>query len=88
MHLPGPIDDVLAEARGYHLSLVLAHQHLGQLPRELGDAIHANARNKAYFTVSPDDARILSRHVGPYLLRPEELVAICVAAQRFRGSSR
>ncbi len=67
MHLPGPIDDVLAEARGYHLSLVLAHQHLGQLPRELGDAIHANARNKAYFTVSPDDARILSRHVGPYL---------------------
>ncbi len=67
MHLPGPIDDVLAEARGYHLSLVLAHQHLGQLPRELADAIHANARNKALFTVSPDDARILARHVGPYL---------------------
>ena len=67
MHLPGPIDDVLAEARGYHLSLVLAHQHLGQLPRELADAIHANARNKALFTTSPDDARILARHVGPYL---------------------
>lgn len=67
MHLPGPTGDVLAEARGYHLSLVLAHQHLGQLPRELADAIAANARNKAYFTVSPDDARILARHVGPYL---------------------
>lgn len=67
MHLPGPIDDVLAEARGYRLSLVLAHQHLGQLPRELADAVHANARNKAFFTVSPDDARILARHVGPYL---------------------
>ncbi len=67
MHLPGPIDDVLAEARGYHLSLVLAHQHLGQLPRELADAIHANARNKALFTVSPNDARIMARHVGPYL---------------------
>ncbi|MHB8448949.1 MAG: type IV secretory system conjugative DNA transfer family protein [Mycobacteriales bacterium] len=67
MHLPGPLDDVLAEARGYHLSLTLAHQHLGQLPRELADAIHANARNKALFTVSPDDARILARHLGPYL---------------------
>lgn len=67
LHLPGSLDDVLAEARGYHLSLTLAHQHLGQLPRDVADAVHANARNKAYFTVSPDDARQLARHVGPYL---------------------
>jgi len=67
LHLPGSLDDVLAEARGYHLSLTLAHQHLGQLPRDIADAVHANARNKAFFTVSPDDARILARHVGPYL---------------------
>lgn len=46
LHLPGSLDDVLAEARGYHLSLTLAHQHLGQLPREIADAVHANARNK------------------------------------------
>ena len=67
LHLPGSLDDVLAEARGYHLSLVLAHQHLGQLPRDIADAILANARNKALFSVSPDDARVLARHVGPYL---------------------
>jgi hypothetical protein len=30
-------------------------------------SIAANARNKIIFSVSPDDARILSRHVGPYL---------------------
>lgn len=65
--LPGALDDVLAEARGYHLSLVLAHQHLGQLPPDLADAVSANARNKIYFTVSPEDARRLARHVGPVL---------------------
>lgn len=67
LHLPGALDDVLAEARGYHLSLTLAHQRLGQLPRELAEAIHANARNKVFFTVSPNDARQLARHLGPYL---------------------
>ncbi|MFC5834356.1 type IV secretory system conjugative DNA transfer family protein, partial [Nonomuraea insulae] len=35
LNLPGHINDVLAEARGYRLSLVLAHQHLDQLPAEL-----------------------------------------------------
>jgi len=67
LHLPGALDDILAEARGYRLSLTLAHQHLGQLPRELADGLHANARNKIVFTVSPDDARALARHLGPRL---------------------
>jgi energy-coupling factor transporter ATP-binding protein EcfA2 len=67
LHLPGSVDDVLAEARGYHLALTLAHQHLGQLGKELADGVAANARNKVFFTTSPDDARTLARHVGPYL---------------------
>src|SRR5438034_10579825 len=58
---------MLAEARGYRLSFVLAHQHLTQLPRDLRDAISANARNKVLFTVSPEDAHALARHVGPVL---------------------
>jgi hypothetical protein len=57
----------LAEARGYHLSVVLAHQHLGQLPKDLFEAASANARNKVYFSVSPEDARVLARHTEPYL---------------------
>jgi hypothetical protein len=32
LNLAGSVNDMLAEARGYHLSLVLAHQHLAQLP--------------------------------------------------------
>ena len=65
--LPGALEDTLAEARGYHLALTLAHQHLGQLPRELADAISANARNKVYFACSPEDARRLAPHIGPVL---------------------
>jgi hypothetical protein len=66
MALPGALDDVLAEARGYRLSLALAHQYLGQLPRDLAEAASANARNKVYFNVSPEDARVLARHAEPY----------------------
>lgn len=65
--LPHGIDDMLAEARAYRISLVLAHQDLAQLPPALREGIAANARNKIIFTVSPDDARRLARHVGPLL---------------------
>ncbi len=70
--LPTAIDDVLAEARGYHLSVVLAHQHLGQLGKDLFEAASANARNKVYFSVSPEDARVLARHTEPYV-KPYDL---------------
>jgi hypothetical protein len=65
--LPGSIGDMLAEARGYRLSVVAAHQHLGQLPRELREALSANARNKVFFNCSPEDAHVLERHVAPEL---------------------
>jgi hypothetical protein len=58
---------MLAEARGYRLSLVLAHQDLAQLPRDLIAALSANARNKIIFTVSPEDAHVLARHTHPEL---------------------
>ncbi|WP_246181432.1 helicase HerA domain-containing protein, partial [Nocardia ninae] len=60
LNLSTPIEDMLAEARGLRLSLLLAHQNLGQLSRELRDGISANARNKIVFAVSPDDARDLA----------------------------
>ena len=65
--LPRSFDEILAEARGYRLSLVLAHQHLGQLPRDLRDAVSANARNKVFFSMSPEDAFVLARQTGPQL---------------------
>jgi hypothetical protein len=65
--LPYRFEELLPEARGYRLALHLAHQHLGQLPSELHDALSANARTKVYFTCSPEDARLLERHVHPHL---------------------
>lgn len=67
LNLPGSVSDILAEARGYRLSLVLAHQHLSQLPKDLRDAVSADARNKIYFAASPEDANDLARHAGPVL---------------------
>jgi energy-coupling factor transporter ATP-binding protein EcfA2 len=63
--LPGSVDDMLAEARGFRLGLVLAHQDLAQLPRETQAAVSANARSKIYFNVEPDDARQLAKHTLP-----------------------
>ncbi|MEU5943774.1 DUF87 domain-containing protein [Micromonospora sp. NPDC047548] len=65
--LPGSIGDMLAEARGFRLGLVLAHQDLAQLPKDLAAAVSANARTKLFFTVDPADARELSRHTKPEL---------------------
>jgi hypothetical protein len=65
--LPHSFEDLLAEARGYRLSLCLAHQHLAQLPRAMSDALSANARTKLIFNCSPEDARSLERHVSPEL---------------------
>ena len=65
--LPIGLEEMLAEARAYRLSLVLAHQNLAQMPPDLREGISANARNKLIFSVSPEDARQLERHTLPAL---------------------
>jgi hypothetical protein len=67
LNLPLRVEDMLAEARGYRLSLTLAHQDLGQLPAVMREAISANARNKIYFNASPEDATKLAKHTHPHL---------------------
>jgi len=67
LNLPYPIEDMLAEARGMRLSMTLAHQNLGQLPRDLREGLSANARSKVFFAAGPDDARDLARHTAPPL---------------------
>ena len=67
LHMPHALEDMLAEARGYRLSITLAHQYLRQLPKELEEGISANARTKILFNASPEDARHLARHTEPRL---------------------
>lgn len=65
--LPYGLGDMLAEARAYRAGLVIAHQDLAQLPRDLREATSTNARSKVFFDLSPEDARALVRHVQPEL---------------------
>ncbi|MGW9205660.1 type IV secretion system DNA-binding domain-containing protein [Embleya sp. NPDC055664] len=67
LNLPYSLSDMLAEARGYRLAMTLAHQYLGQLPKELAEGISTNARSKIFFSASPEDAHHLARHTQPRL---------------------
>lgn len=57
LRLPGDIGDALAQARGLGVGYTLAHQHLGQLPKSIRDAVTANARTRIAFQLSHPDAR-------------------------------
>ncbi len=65
LHLPQSLDEVLVEARGYHLGLVLANQHLGQLQSSTREALAANARTRIVFQCGQEDARYLAREFDP-----------------------
>ena len=55
---------ILSEARKYRLSLVLAHQFLGQLPPYLRQAVFGNAGSMLVFRVGAEDAPLLARELG------------------------
>ena len=63
--MPGPFGDALAEARSLGLSLTMANQHLGQLPREIRESIGSNARSRLVFQCGQDDASYLAREFAP-----------------------
>jgi hypothetical protein len=66
--LPQGLAQALAEARGYRLGFVLAHQHLGQLTDpDLAEAVHANTQTKLCFALPPQDAHRMEAHFLPRL---------------------
>jgi hypothetical protein len=67
LNLPTSVEDVLAQARGLGMGLTLAHQHLGQLPKELQKAVLANARSRVTFQLTANDAGTLARELAPHL---------------------
>jgi len=56
---------MMAELRKYHVSLVLAHQYLGQLDTEVREAVLGNAGTLICFRVSAEDAAHLARELEP-----------------------
>jgi len=65
LHLPMGIEMMLTQARGLGLGLTLAHQHLGQLPASIREAVLANARSRVIFQVAASDAQALARELAP-----------------------
>jgi hypothetical protein len=89
LNLPYPLEDILAEARAYRLSVTMAHQNLAQLPPDLRQGISANARSQVIFSVSPEDARDLEHHTAPVLTAHDlsHLGAYQAAARLVAGSA-
>lgn len=64
LNLPVDPESLLVQARSFGLAMVLAHQHLDQLPGTIRSAVLANARSKAVFQTTADDARVFAREFG------------------------
>lgn len=65
LRLPLSLADMLAQARGLGVGLVLAHQYLGQLTDEVKTAVLGTARTQIAFQVEYGDARELANRFGP-----------------------
>lgn len=55
---------ILSEARKFRLSLVLANQHVSQLPETLREAVFGNVGTMIAFRVGALDAPLLARELG------------------------
>ena len=72
INLPTPLGEVLAQARGHGLGLIVAHQHLHQLDSRLRSDVLANARSRVIFTPSRQDAVLLAPELAG-AIPPDEL---------------
>ena len=59
------ISDILSESRKYALSMVLAHQYLDQLDRQIQSAVLNTSGTLVCFRTGYDDALHLARHIFP-----------------------
>lgn len=66
---------MLAELRKYRVGLTLAHQYLGQLDRELRDAVLGNVGTLIAFRTGAQDAPVIARELAPKI-EPEDLIAL------------
>jgi hypothetical protein len=59
------IATILSEARKYRLNLILAHQYIAQVPKEVTDAVFGNIGTMVCFTLGQQDAHVLARELVP-----------------------
>lgn len=61
----GPLDKMLAEARGYGLNLIMANQYFYQLGESTTKAVMGNVGTNIIFGCGPDDAQTVGPHMSP-----------------------
>ena len=59
------ISTILSEARKYHLDLIIAHQFIEQLKKEIRDAVFGNVGNILAMRVGAQDAEFLVKQFTP-----------------------
>lgn len=59
------IETALSEARKYRLSLIIAHQFIGQLPEEIRDAVFGNIGSMVSFRIGAQDAEFVVKQFEP-----------------------
>jgi hypothetical protein len=67
LRVSSELGDMLAQARGLGLGLVMANQYLDQLPKAVKSAVLGTARSQIVFQLGLDDARELGKHFEPAL---------------------
>lgn len=65
LRLPLDVADMLAQARGLGVGVVLAHQYLGQLSDNIRRAVLGTVRSSVVFQVDYDDAKTLEQRFAP-----------------------
>lgn len=65
VRLPVDLADMLAQARGMGVGLVLAHQYLAQLSDDVRTAVLGTARTQIAFQLEHDDAKSLAPRFAP-----------------------
>jgi len=63
---------ILSGARKYGLSLVLANQHVRQLPTELAQAVFGNVASLVSFRLGVEDAPLVASAMSPGAFQPED----------------
>ena len=59
------VANMISELRKYHVSLLLAHQHLQQLEPDVRHAVLGNVGTLVSFRLGPEDARVIARELEP-----------------------
>lgn len=69
------ISTILSEARKYRLDLIIGHQFIEQLKKEIKDAVFGNVGNMMVFRVGATDAEFLAKQFEP-IFDQNDLVTI------------